>query len=158
MTRLAQSTSCQHCWLMCTDNFIPPPLTPALFFLFFNVAFYFLSSCQPVTCYLSAWSKLSALWLLVLECGSYLKSSVFVCVCVWQDIIRMNVFMAHCTGIAARTAQSIHMHSHTDYVTSALLDPLPSSTLSTASAVAGTQTLPLQSPSLLPWSKSVLFQ
>lgn len=29
MTRLAQSTSCQHSKLMCTDNFIPPPQTPS---------------------------------------------------------------------------------------------------------------------------------
>ncbi len=75
MTRLAQSTSCQHCWLMCIDNFIPPPLTPSPFLSFFIWLFI---SCppasQPVTCYLSTWSRLSALWLLASEWGSCLKA------------------------------------------------------------------------------------
>lgn len=75
MTRLAQSTSCQHRWLMCTDNFIPPPLTPSPFLSFFIWLFI---SCppasQPVTCYLSTWSQLSALWLLASEWGSCLKA------------------------------------------------------------------------------------
>lgn len=53
MTRLAQSTSCQHCWLMCTDNFIPLPLTPSPFSLLFIWLFYFLSSCQPASHLLS---------------------------------------------------------------------------------------------------------
>lgn len=53
MTRLAQSTSCQHCWLMCTDNFIPLLLTPSPFSLLFIWLFYFLSSCQPASHLLS---------------------------------------------------------------------------------------------------------
>lgn len=64
MTRLAQSTSCQHCWLMCTDNFIPPPPTPSPFLSFFIWLFI---SCppasQPVTCYLSTRSQLFGSWL-----------------------------------------------------------------------------------------------
>lgn len=153
MTRLAQSTSCQHRWLMCTDNFIPPPLTPSPFLSFFIWLFI---SCppasQPVTCYLSTWSQLSALWLLASEWGSCLKAvlelysercfcpletlkiwdcdsecaTMRVCVCVqqlWEDSVRMSVFMAHCTGTAAQWLRE--PFTYTDYVTSALLVPPP---------------------------------
>lgn len=133
---------------MGTDNFIPPPLAPSPFFPFFIWLFI---SCppasqpasQPVTCYLSARSQLSALWLLASEWGSCFKSCAriilremllptrnpkdmglwqWVCIYVWGDSIRMGVFMAHCTGTAAPFT---HTLTHTDYVTSALLVPPP---------------------------------
>lgn len=72
MTRRAQSPSCQKRRLMCTDNFIlaPPAATPPphtlIYIVYMGVCvcvFYFLFSCQPVTCYLSAPSQLLAPWL-----------------------------------------------------------------------------------------------
>lgn len=45
------------------------------FFLFFYMAFYFLSSCQPASHLLSVYME-SALWLLASEWGSCLKAAL----------------------------------------------------------------------------------
>lgn len=68
MTGLAQSTSCQHGPLMCADNFIPPPQTPARFSLgfFFSAWLFFLflvllpASQSLGICLLRVGSQLSA--------------------------------------------------------------------------------------------------
>ena len=129
MTRLAQSTSCQHCWLMCTDNFIPPPPTPSSFLSFFIWLFI---SCppasQPVTCYLSTWSQLSALLLLALGWGSCVKTVIelysegcfcpldtlkiwdcdsecaSMCMCVsgkCEKTVQESVYLWHCSTVSA---------------------------------------------------------